>query len=87
MSRPGVIVSLSTNALQFLAGADEITDHDGQLEIRRCGGLISIYRSDQWQHAARISDFPGGLTQDPQTNIWVIETPEVTHGVPGSPQP
>lgn len=81
MSRQGVIVSLTANALQFIAGADEIEDKYGQLEIKRNGSNVGIYRSGQWLHAARIADFPGGLTKDPETDIWVIETPEVSDGV------
>lgn len=86
MARPGVIVSLYENALQFIAGGDEIVDHHGQLEILKNGSIVSIYRMGQWLHAARVADFPGGLTKDPQTDIWVIDTPEVLDGIPDPDQ-
>lgn len=76
MERSGVIVSLANGAVQFIPGADTIHYNAGPLHVCRGTEILSLYRSGAWEHASKIKDWPMGLTQDKESRIWVIETPE-----------
>lgn len=89
----GVLVSLPSGAVQFLAEATDVDYDLSKLRVMRGRKCVAVYASGEWSHALLVRNWPDGFykneeAEPPKSNIWVIESPEEeSDGVPGSPQP
>ena len=84
----GVVVTLESGSVQFIDGANRISDGLSGLILYRDDSRVAVFGHQKWVSAVMVADFPGSVIQD-STGIWKLTTPGgESNGIPEpDPQP